>query len=267
MGIININDDSFSGDGSLDLSVVTARAKQMIADGADIIDIGAESARTNRPAIPEDEEWARLQPFLDAWPEMVAHPVDGRLWPPLLSVNTWRTKVVRQSCSHRAADLINDMSALPDPLNAQACADSGVALLIMHSVGLPKEPHTHVGWENILSSLGEFFEEKIALCESVGLDRERLVLDPGLDFAKQKADNLAILREMESLHRHQRPILLPVSRKTVIGEVLNLPSPTDRDPGTIACIAAGMRRGAAIFRVHRVPEAVAAVKTLSTLLV
>ena len=264
MGIVNINDDSFCGDGTLDIAAALTQAEAAIRDGADVIDIGAESARTNRGPISENEEIARLVPFLEAWPQLLAtaSPADDvQLWPPLLSINTWRSAVVERVLPH-GGDLLNDISALPDATNACLCAQHGVALLIMHSVGQPKVPHTHVSYPNIIETLGAFFEEKIQLALDAGLQREQIVIDPGIDFAKQKDDNLAIYRHLDLLHRWHRPILLPVSRKTVIGDVLGLPNPNERDAGTIACIAAGMQHGAHLFRVHNVRAAYQAVKTL-----
>jgi dihydropteroate synthase len=110
--------------------------------------------------------------------------------------------------------------------------------------------------------LEEFFEQKIALAEAAALPREAILLDPGIDFAKQRADNLRIYRGLERLHRFARPILLPVSRKSVIGEVLEIPDPGGRDAGTVACIVQGLLRGAHVFRVHNVKAAVQAVQTI-----
>jgi dihydropteroate synthase len=113
-----------------------------------------------------------------------------------------------------------------------------------------------------MATLDTFFTDKIKMAFDAGLPLENLILDPGIDFAKQCNDNLRIYRELGKLHRFGRPLLLPVSRKTVIGEVLGLTSPQDRDPGTIACIAAGMSHGAQIFRVHHVKAAAQAIKVL-----
>lgn len=265
MGIVNINDDSFCGDGTLDPAVAMAQAEGMLRDGADIIDIGAESARTNRGAICTEEEIRRLRGFVEKWPEMIARWQDacatGQLWPPLLSINTWRTAVI-EAVLPLGGDILNDISALPDASNARLCAEHGAALVIMHSVGQPKVPHTHVGYADVMASLGEFFEARIQLAMKAGMRMEQIILDPGIDFAKQRDDNLAIYRRLAELHRWQRPILLPVSRKTVIGDVLGLPNPNDRDAGTIACIVAGMERGARIFRVHNVRAAAQAIKVV-----
>jgi dihydropteroate synthase len=266
MGIVNINDDSFCGDGTLDVSAALAQAEQQLRAGADVIDIGAESARTNRAAITCEEEISRLRPFIAAWQSLldalaVAPFDDDQLWPPLLSINTWRSEVIA-AVLPLGGDLINDLSALPDATNAALCAQHGAALLIMHSVGLPKVPHTHVGYADIMATLDAFFAERIALAVGAGLPMESIVLDPGIDFAKQRDDNLTIYRELERLHCFGRPVLLPVSRKTVIGQVLDLPNPLERDAGTVACIAAGLTRGAQIFRVHDVRAAVQSVKML-----
>ncbi|MBV6500357.1 MAG: Dihydropteroate synthase [Prosthecobacter sp.] len=266
MGIVNINDDSFCGDGTLDPGMALSQAAQMLREGADIIDIGAESARTNRGPITVAEEITRLMPFLKAWPQLIeaasASPWDSRqLSPPLLSINTWRSEVIAAVLPH-GGDLINDISALPDATNARLCAEHDASLLIMHSIGQPKVPHTHIKYPDLWQTLDSFFEEKIALALSAGLSPEQLVLDPGIDFAKQREDNLEIYRHAERLQKWQRPVLLPVSRKTVIGQVLDLPQATDRDAGTLACIVSGMNRGAQIFRVHNVQAAAQAVKIL-----
>lgn len=255
MGIVNINDDSFCGDGTLDSTQALAQAKQQLHDGADIIDIGAESARTNREPITVDEEIRRLRPFLDAWPELSARYPEA-----LLSINTWRSEVIAAVLPH-GGDIINDLSALPDATNAQLCAEHDASLLIMHSVGQPKVPHTHVQYPNVIETLVDFFTQKLELAESAGLPYQNILIDPGIDFAKQRDDNLAIYRHLRALHRFDRPILLPVSRKTVIGDVLGIPA-LERDAGTVACIVAGMTRGAHIFRVHHVKAAVQSVKML-----
>jgi len=264
MGIINLNDDSFSGDGTLVVEEALARARRMTADGADIIDAGGESARTNRPAVAIEEEVRRVRPFVErflAERDRWTRRDDGQLAPPLLSVNTWRPAVAEVLLG-AGAELLNDMSGLPDATNAVIAARHGAALLIMHSVGEPKVAHTHVQWRDVVGEQLRFFGEKMALAESVGLARDALVLDPGLDFAKQATDSLRLLQHAEKIAALGRPVLMPVSRKTVIGEVLGLPEPRDRDPGTWACLATGVRRGVSIFRVHAVREAASCVRVV-----
>jgi len=261
MGIVNLVADSFSGDGVTEIDAAVGRAQQHLAEGAEIIDIGAESARTNRGPIPEEEEAAQLLRFIERWPELYEGGAADTARP-LLSINAWRPDVIR-AVLPRGGDLLNDIGGLPTDENARICADTGAALLIMHTVGQPKVVHTHVAYDNIMARLEEFFAAKISLAERAGVSRDAIVLDPGIDFAKQRADNLRIYRELNRLHRFARPILLPVSRKTVIGEVLDLPNPVDRDAGTVACIVQGILGGAHIFRVHNVRAAVQTVRTIA----
>ena len=263
MGIVNINDDSFSGDGSLDVDRAIAHAGALIKAGADIIDVGGESARTNRSPIPVADEIYRLTPFVKRFAECHERiePVDKeQIFPPMLSLNSWRVPVVR-TLVPLGIDIVNDIGALASDENAAAAAEFGAALVIMHSVGQPKVPHLHVHYPDIMRTLVDFFARKMAEAGKAGISHEAIIIDPGIDFAKQRADNLRIFRELDQLARFERPILLPVSRKTVIGEVLNLPDPKDRDPGTIACVVAGMQMGASIFRVHNVNAASLAVRT------
>lgn len=265
MGIVNVNDDSFSGDGTLDFAAAVEMARAQVRAGADVIDVGAESARTNRLAVPVDEELRRFQGFLERWEEVwegVERRDEAQVWPPVMSANTWRPEVAEGVLRTGKVELLNDMGGLPDDRNGRLCADHGAALLVMHSVGEPKVPHMHQQWDDVMGAMERFFYEKLALAAAAGLPAEAVVLDPGIDFAKQCDDNLAVYRGMERLQRFGRPLLVPVSRKTVIGEVLGLPSPRDRDAGTVACIAASVARGAQMFRVHNVEAAWQAVKVL-----
>jgi dihydropteroate synthase len=264
MGIVNITDDSFSGDGSLKIERSIQTAGCHVAAGADIIDVGGESARTNRSEIDELEECQRVLPFFQRFPECYEgkRPVDElQIFPPLLSINTWRPGVADVTL-RVGGHLFNDLSGFPTDENARIAAKYGTGLLIMHSVGLPKQRHTHVQYVDILRTLETFFDQKISQATAAGVAREAIVLDPGIDFAKQKTDNLRIYRELKSLERFERPILLPVSRKTVIGDVLNIADPAARDAGTIACVVAGTLRGASIFRVHNVRAVVQALRVI-----
>ena len=268
MGIVNVNDDSFAGDGTLDFESAVALARGQVAAGADVIDVGAESARTNRAAVPVAEELRRFRGFIERWEEVWQglEPRDAvQIWPPVLSANTWRAEAVEGVLLSGNVELVNDMGALPDERNARICAAHGAALLIMHSVGEPKIPHFSQQWADVMGEMERFFEDKLALAAAAGLSREAVILDPGLDFAKQREDNLTVFRELGRLQQFGRPLLVPVSRKTVIGEVLGLQNPADRDAGTIACLSAAMARGAQIFRVHHVEAAWQAVKVLDAI--
>ena len=253
MGIVNLSVDSFSGDGLADVDAAVEKARAFVAEGAEIIDVGAESARTNRGPIGEADEAERVCEFVRKWntgPDAA-----------LLSINTWRPAVARAVLAV-GGDILNDIGALPTDENARICAETGAALLIMHSVGVPKVAHTHVGYDDVMARLGEFFAEKIALAESAGVARDAIILDPGIDFAKQRDDNLRIYRDLDRLQKFERPILLPVSRKTVIGDVLDIANAAERDAGTVACVVQGMLRGAQIFRVHNVRAAAQAVRII-----
>lgn len=267
MGIVNVNDDSFSGDGTLEIEAALEQARRQAEEGADVIDVGAESARTNRAAVAVEEEVRRFREFLARWPEVIAAavPKDGvQVWPPVLSANTWRPEVV-EAVLPFGVELVNDMGGLPDDRNARLCAAAGASLLVMHSVGEPKVPHFHQQWEDVMGAMEAFFGEKIGLAMAAGLPRESIVLDPGIDFAKQRDDNLRVYRELGRLRRFGLPLMVPVSRKTVIGEVLGIPDPRERDAGTVACIAAAVHRGAQMVRVHDVRAAWQAVKVLAAM--
>ncbi len=269
MGIVNVNDDSFSGDGTLDFEIAIQQARAQVAAGADVIDVGAESARTNRAAVTVDEELRRFKGFINRWGEVWqgVEPRDAmQIWPPVLSANTWRSVVVEGVLRWGTVEIVNDMGGLPDDRNARSCAAHGAALLIMHSVGEPKIPHFSQQWSDVMGEMERFFEEKISLALATGLSRDALMLDPGIDFAKQREDNLTVYRELGRLQKFGKPVLVPVSRKTVIGEVLGLPNPSDRDAGTVACISAAMLRGAQIFRVHHVAAVWQSVKALDGIL-
>lgn len=256
MGIVNLSADSFSGDGFADIDAALARAREQIADGADIIDVGAESARTNRGPISVEEEADRFSRFIEGWKKLALSPA-------LLSLNTWRPEVVR-AVLPKGGDILNDIGGLATDDNARLCAEHGAALVVMHTVGQPKVPHTHVAYDDVMQRIDTFFEDRIKVAGTAGLPRESLILDPGIDFAKQRDDNLRIYRELDALHRFERPLLVPVSRKTVIGDVLGIPA-AERDAGTIACIVTTQIRGAQIFRVHNVRAAVQSVRIVEAI--
>lgn len=261
MGILNVTDDSFCNDGTLDADEAVRRGLRMVDEGASIIDVGAESARTNRDAIKCDDEVIRLRGFLTRWAEaMATAPVSDR---PLVSVNTWRPDVVA-AIDDLEWDLLNDIGGLDDDANARLCAGSGRALLIMHTTAPPKVAQTDQGYDDVMAALDEFFTDRIDRALAAGVRPDAIVLDPGIDFAKQRDDNLTVLNELSTLTgKFPQAWLLPVSRKSVIGRVLDLPDATTRDAGTIALIDAGMVGGASIFRMHNVAAGCQAVATLS----
>src|SRR5260370_36791099 len=150
----------------------------------------------------------------------------------MLSLNSWRAPVVR-ALVPLGIDIVNDIGGLASDENAAAAAEVGAALVIMHSVGQPKVPHLHVQYPDIMRTLADFFARKMAEAGKAGVSPEAIIIDPGIDFAKQRADNLRIFRELNQLTRLGSPLLLPRSRKTVIGGELNLPDPQELQHGTI----------------------------------
>jgi len=271
MGIVNVNDDSFSGDGSLIVEELIAQCVSQISAGADIVDLGAESARTNREAISEAEEVRRLHSVLEHWEQIVSMSTprdEAQVYPPVVSINTWRPTVIREVLTGRYGEmigLVNDMSALAYPETLEIMRESEAAWLLMHSVGLPKQDHSSQRWDDIVEVVDGFFKDKVEQALAAGIPRERLVLDPGLDFAKPSEDSVRLIAEVERFKRFGCCLLLPLSRKNFIGEVLQEEEPQRRDAGTVACIPALMGLSGVMLRVHHVEATWQAVKVLSAL--
>lgn len=243
MGIINITEDSFSGDGILTTGEnLLEKVNRLRSDGMDIADIGGETARTNRGPISEQEEIDRVCPAIE---QLAA------LFPDLpISINAWRPNVV-EAALQAGAHIVNDIGGLPDDTNACLASRYAASLVIMHTRGEPKVPHTHVSYPDVIADLLAWLEQKVSTAMTAGLVREQILLDPGLDFAKQRDDNLGVMRELSKLKRFSCPILLAPSRKTVIGDILGLP-PAERDAGTAALCVLGIHGGADVLRVHNV---------------
>ncbi len=268
MGIVNVNDDSFCDDGSLDHKEIAHQAIDLINAGADIIDVGAESARTNRGVIPVEEEVRRLKLFLEQWQEVLSRSEardELQSWPPKLSLNTWRSEVVERVLP-MGVDILNDMSGLPTARNAELAAQHEAQLLLMHLVGQPKVAHRDKEWEDVLAAVMEFFQKKIKMAGEAGLPKEALILDPGIDFAKQCEHNLKLYANLDVLCSLGCRVLLPISRKTVIGDVLEISDPKERDAGTLACLVNGILGGATLFRVHNVRAAFDATRMMQHVL-
>ncbi len=266
MGIININPDSFSGDGTLDIQEAMMRAKNMVSEGADIIDVGGESARTNRSAVSEAEEIRRVQPFLEVWKSTLFHPKDQeQVFPPILSLNTWRPGVMKEllPCG---VEMLNDMSGLPNSEPAGLAAKHRTSLLIMHSVGEPKVSHEHVEYRDVVAEVLQFFKGRHQLALQSGCVEDQLIFDPGIDFAKQQVHNLALMRRADDLSALGRPVLWPISRKRIIKETLDRPEHLQRDAGTIGTLLWLAQHGASIFRMHNVKAAYQALRVLEPLM-
>jgi dihydropteroate synthase len=247
MGIVNATPDSFSDGGvtpTLDERVELARS--LLAAGADMIDIGGESGVTNRPPVEPEEEIRRVVPLI----ERVSTELGA-----LVSVDTYKPSVARAAIAAGAA-IVNDVSGLLDPGLADACADTGAALVLMHTRAAPKHKLLDRSYDGkIVDDVLAFLAERIELARAHGMALEQLIVDPGPDFGKTPAQTIEVLRALDRLHQFERPILLAVSRKDFIGAI-TLRAPRQRLPGTLAALAHGVDAGAHILRVHDVAEAV-----------
>ncbi len=246
MGIVNASPDSFSDAGMhRTLEQRVALGARLLAEGADILDVGGESAATNRPPIEVDEELARVVP-------LVCRLVDEL--DAVVSVDTYKPAVARAAIDAGAA-IVNDVSGLRDPELAALCARTGAALVVMHTRAAPKvrlqDPDAY---DDVVADVLAFLTERIELALREGLRPEQLILDPGPDFAKTPAQTIELLRALPRLHELGRPLLMAISRKDFIGAITGR-SPAQRDAGTLAALAYGVEAGAQLFRVHDVAAA------------
>jgi dihydropteroate synthase len=246
MGIVNATPDSFSDAGRYStLDERVDRARSLLAEGAHLIDIGGESGVTNRPAVDPEEEIRRVVP--------VIKQVTGALGA-TVSVDTYKPAVARAAIA-AGASIVNDVSGLRDPGLADVCADTGAALVVMHTTAPPKEKRLDPGLDGrIAADVREFLERQMELAMGRGVAFEQLILDPGPDFSKTPAQTVRVLRSLGSLAELGRPILLAVSRKDFVGALTGR-DPLQRLPGTLAAVGFGVQAGAHLLRVHDVAAA------------
>jgi dihydropteroate synthase len=245
MGIVNANPDSFSDARRLrTLDEQVAHALALVAQGADLIDVGGESGVTYTDATDAGVEAGRVVPLVE---RLVAEGVT-------VSVDTWKPAVARAAAGAGAA-IVNDVSGLRDPELADVAAETGAGLVVMHTRAAPKA----VGFPDyggaVVGDVLAFLRERIALARARGVAAEQLIVDPGPDFAKSPAQSVEVLRALERLHELGRPILLAPSRKYFVGAITGR-EPADRLAGTLAALGDGVARGAAIVRVHDVAATV-----------
>lgn len=245
MGVVNATPDSFSDAGRhRTLAQRVALAQSMLEAGARVIDIGGESGVTNRPAVDPAEEVARVVPLIEL--------VTGELGA-VVSVDTYKPAVARAAIA-AGASIVNDVSGLRDPELAAVCAQTGAALVIMHTRVAPKQKLLDPSLDGlIVADVRQFLEQRIELALARGVAFAQLVLDPGPDFAKTPAQTIEVLRSLGALHELGRPLLLAVSRKDFIGALTGRP-PRERLAGTLAAIGHGVEAGAHLLRVHDVAQ-------------
>lgn len=246
MGIVNATPDSFSDDASTrTLERRVALAGELLAAGADVIDIGGESGVTHHPPVPAAEEIERVVPLIEA--------VAGRLGA-LVSVDTYKPEVARAAVAAGAA-IINDVSALRDPALADVCAETGAGLIVMHTRAAPKQKLFDQRYDGrIVADVEQLLEQLLATATARGVRYEQLMIDPGPDFTKTPSQTVEVLRELPRLHRFERPILLAISRKDFIGAITER-APRERLAGTLAALAHGADAGAHMVRIHDVGAA------------
>jgi dihydropteroate synthase len=248
MGIVNVTPDSFS-DGGLNFEpeAAVASPRRMLAEGAAIADIGAESTRPGASAVSADEELRRVEPVLEG---LIGAP---------LSIDTSKAEVARRALE-LGAELVNDVTALRgDPKMVEVVADSGAYLCLMHMLGEPRTMQNEPSYEDVVSEVAAFLEERLDFATAHGVREDRICLDPGFGFGKTVEHNLALVRRLDVLLGLGRPVLVGFSRKRSLGRLLGDPAATrGTTAASIGAALAAFERGADIFRVHDVREHVEA---------
>lgn len=252
MGVLNVTPDSFSDGGeSIDPSHAIDRALSMEAEGADLIDVGGESTRPGAVPIDSEEEWRRVQPVLKG--------LAGHLRVPL-SVDTYRAETARRALDEGAA-IINDISGLGyDPDLGNAVAARGAAIVLMHTRGRSRAMYKEAHYDDVVREVGRELQRSVERAVGRGVAWERILIDPGLGFAKKAAHSMAALAHLDAFAALGRPILSGPSRKSFLTSAIGAVSPLERDWATAAAITASVLAGAHIVRVHRVAEMVHVVR-------
>ncbi len=244
MGIVNVTPDSFSDGGRWDgPGAAAAHGRSLVEAGADILDLGGESTRPGARQLPDDQEIARITPAIAALTGAVP-----------ISADTRKSAVARAALA-AGAGMINDVSGLDfDPAMAATVAEAGVPVCVMHAQGTPETMQDDPRYDDVLLDVYDALEARITRAELAGIDRARIVIDPGIGFGKTQAHNLAILRRISLLHGLGCPILLGASRKRFIGSIGAAPDAASRGPGTLAITLAALAQGVQIHRIHDVAE-------------
>ncbi len=248
MGILNMTPDSFSDGGQFaSVDHASEHAHEMVAAGADIIDIGGESTRPGAEPVSEEEELRRVIPIIKRLSAELPVP---------LSVDTYKSAGAEKALE-AGASMVNDISGLRfSPDMAKTVADSDAALVIMHIKGTPRDMQQNPEYADVVEEIMNFLEQRIQVAINAGVNPEKIVIDPGIGFGKDLSHNLELLKRLDEFKGLGRPIMLGTSRKKFIGTVLDIPIPEQRVIGTAATVAFGIERGAAIVRVHDVAHVV-----------
>ncbi len=242
MGVLNVTPDSFSDGGSyFDPAAALNHARDMIADGADIIDVGGESTRPGSEPVSVEEELRRVCPVIRA----IRAESDV-----LISIDTSKALVAEEAVK-AGADIINDVTGLTgDPAMPEVATRSGAGIVLMHMQGEPRTMQVAPHYEDVVAEVREFLRQRISLALSYGMAAERLAIDPGIGFGKTQEHNLALLRETARFAKLDRPVLIGVSRKSFLGRITGSTSIEDRAWPAVAVTSFCREAGAHIFRVH-----------------
>jgi dihydropteroate synthase len=262
MGIINATPDSFS-DGSefasakvshfvIDVDKVLGRVKTLIDEGARIIDIGGESTRPGAVEVSVEEELARVIPLIEA----IRNNFDV-----CISVDT-SSAVVMSEAINAGAELVNDIRALANPETLAVIANTKAAICLMHMQGQPRTMQQEYHYENVVTDVVEFLKQRIEVCENAGINKERLLVDPGFGFGKSLEHNFQLLRNLTQFSSLKLPVLVGISRKSMIGRLVNRP-PKERVAGSLAATVLALENGALIVRTHDVAATIDAIRVHS----
>lgn len=252
MGILNVTPDSFSDGGKHnELIQALTHANEMINAGATIIDVGGESTRPGAADVSVEQELERVIPVVEA----IAQRFE--VW---ISVDTSKPEVIRES-ARVGAHIINDIRSLQEPGALAAAAETGLPVCLMHMQGEPKTMQQSPHYHNVLRDVDQFFVEHIARCEAAGIKKSQLLLDPGFGFGKNLSHNYQLLAHLADYHRFGLPLLVGMSLKSMIGQLLNV-GPSQRLTGSLACAVIAAMQGAHILRVHDVKETVEAMRVV-----
>ncbi|WP_436894089.1 dihydropteroate synthase [Siccibacter turicensis] len=256
MGILNVTPDSFSDGGQHNTLIEAVKhANAMLNAGATIIDVGGESTRPGAAEVSVDEELSRVVPVVEALAQRF------ETW---ISVDTSRPEVIRET-ARAGAHIINDIRSLQMPGALEAAAETGLPVCLMHMQGQPGSMQDAPHYENVFADVDRFFSEQIARCEAAGIAKEKLLLDPGFGFGKNLTHNYQLLARLSEFHHFGLPLLVGMSRKSMVGQLLNV-GPADRLSGSLACAVIAAMQGAQIIRVHDVKETVEAVRVVEATL-
>ncbi|MCG8429452.1 MAG: dihydropteroate synthase [Chromatiales bacterium] len=257
MGILNVTPDSFSDGGVfLEADAALEQALRMVADGAAIIDIGGESTRPGAQAVSEQEELDRVIPIIEALAKEIDVPI---------SIDTNKPEVMRAAVS-AGAGMINDVMALQVPGALEAAQQLSVPVCLMHMQGEPRTMQQNPQYQDVVADILAFFEQRIEVCVSAGIERSMLLVDPGFGFGKRLEHNQQLLKNLGKLQQLKLPLLVGISRKSMIGAMLNDASVDQRLHGSVAAAVMAYERGAAILRVHDVKPTVDALTVAEAVL-